>query len=115
MTRHHPRRPIRAMRAEEPDAVIAARVAALRPFLGSTREQRLAALSRLLRQERRAARNGVSYDASRHAALLRLAAEIEPSSSRKSDEPGTGRKEKGRHAKHSDLSNTFSNVRPRRR
>lgn len=101
MKPHHPHRPIRAMRLEEPDAVIAARVAALRPFLGSAREQRLAALGRLLRQERRAASSGIGYDPSRHAALRRLAAEIEPRS--RSDESGTRRKEKGRHAKHSDL------------
>ena len=103
MKLHHPSRPIRAMRLEEPDAVIAARVAALRPFLGSAREQRLAALGRLLRQERRAACSGIGYDPSRHAALRRLAAEIEPPSRSRSDESGTRRKEKGRHAKHSDL------------
>lgn len=69
------RAPIRAMRVEEPAAQIAARAAALRPFMGRTREEQTTTLARLLRQERRAAAHGVDYDAARHAALRRLMAE----------------------------------------
>lgn len=113
MHAHHRRRPIRAMRQEAPEAMIAARVAALRPFIGATREQRLATLSRLLRQERRAARSGLGYDPSRHAALRRLMAETERFSRSTPDGSGTPRKEKGRHAKHSGLVTPSLNFRPR--
>ena len=65
-------RPIRAMRLSDPTDTIAARAAALRPFLGIASGDRLASLRRMLRQERRAARSGVGYDAARHAALCRL-------------------------------------------
>ncbi len=68
-------RRIRAMRVEEPAAQIAARAAALRPFIGRTKVEKVAVLSRLLRQERRAAAQGAGYDACRHAALGRLLAE----------------------------------------
>lgn len=77
MSSQHRKRRIRAVRLEEPNDAIAARAAALRPFLGRTREERQAALRRLLRTERRAARCGVGYDAVRHAALRRLMAEAE--------------------------------------
>lgn len=113
MQAHHRRRPIRAMRQEDPEAVIAARAAALRPFIGATREQRLATLSRLLRQERRAARGGLGYDPCRHAALRRLVAEIERPSRSNPDESGTPCKEKGRHAKHSGLVKPSLDFRPR--
>ena len=80
-TRPHPpargHRHLRAMRSEDPEALIAARADALRPFLGATSEARLAAIRRLLRAERRAARSGVGYDAVRHAALHRLMSESE--------------------------------------
>jgi hypothetical protein len=105
MKAHHRRRKIRAVRFEDPETLIAARMAALRPILGGMREQRVATLGRLLRQERRAARSGVGYDLSRHAALRRLATEIDPASRSKPDGSGTNHKEKGRHAKHSDLTN----------
>lgn len=68
-------RRIRATRVEEPATQIAARAAALRPFIGRTPAERIAAVSRLLRQERRAAAQGAGYDACRHAALNRLLAE----------------------------------------
>ncbi|MCJ8143793.1 hypothetical protein MKI84_12790 [Ancylobacter sp. A5.8] len=68
---------IRAMRVEDPQATIAARVDALRPFIGGTGEEKLASLRRLLRSERRAARAGGVYDAARHAALCRLVAEAQ--------------------------------------
>lgn len=110
---HHRRRPIRAMRQEDPETTIAARAAALRPFIGSTREQRLATLSRLLRQERRAARSGLGYDPCRHAALRRLMAETEPPCRSNRDESGTPCKEKGRHAKHSGLVTSSLDFRPR--
>jgi len=72
-TAHFPtRRPIRASRLREPDDIIAARAQALRPFLGSDPGGRLASLQRMLREERRAARAGIGYDAARHAALRRL-------------------------------------------
>lgn len=74
----HRSRRIRAARSENPDEAIAARVAALRPFLGRTGEERQVALRRLLRAERRAAGTGIGYDAVRHAALRRLLAEAEP-------------------------------------
>lgn len=77
MTPHHRGRRIRAIRSEEPDEIIAARAAALRPFLGRSAEERRVALRRLLRTERRAARCGFGYDAVRHAALRRLLAEVE--------------------------------------
>lgn len=77
MSSHHRKRRIRAVRAEEPNDAITTRAAALRPFLGRTREERQAALRRLLRTERRAARCGVGYDAVRHAALRRLMTEAE--------------------------------------
>ncbi|MGA0561175.1 hypothetical protein ACO2RV_01915 [Ancylobacter sp. VNQ12] len=93
--------------------MIAARAAALRPFIGSTREQRLATLRRLLRQERRAARSGLGYDPSRHAALRRLVAELELPSRSNPDGAGTSCKEKGRHAKHSGLTQPSFNFRPR--
>ncbi|MBS7542038.1 hypothetical protein [Ancylobacter oerskovii] len=59
------------MRSHEPAEEIAARAAALRPFLGQGAERR-ARLARLLRAERRAALTGIGYDAARHAALRRL-------------------------------------------
>lgn len=68
--RHRPR--IRAQRSHEPEAAIATRSDALRPFLGSTVEERRARLRSLLRAERRAARGGLGYDPLRHAALSRL-------------------------------------------
>ncbi|MDF2621091.1 MAG: hypothetical protein K0S00_3750 [Xanthobacteraceae bacterium] len=77
MSSHHRKRRIQAVRTEEPNDTIAARAAALRPFLGRTREEHQAALRRLLRTERRAAHCGVGYDAVRHAALRRLMAEAE--------------------------------------
>lgn len=77
MSSHHRERRIRAARTEEPEDAIAARAAALRPFLGRSTEERRAALRRLLRLERRAARCGVGYDALRHAALRRLMDEPE--------------------------------------
>ncbi len=76
----HRARPIRAVRSDEPAEAIAARAAALRPFLGRSSEERRINLCRLLRMERRAARCGVGYDALRHAALRRLLAEAEPPS-----------------------------------
>lgn len=72
------RAPLRAMRRHEPGEAIAAQVEALRPFLGQNPAERRARLGRLLRSERRAARCGIGYDAARHAALRRLAAEIMP-------------------------------------
>lgn len=69
------RQRIRATRSEEPQAMVARRAEALRPFLGATEPERLARLYRLLRSERRAASIGVGYDATRHAALSRLLAE----------------------------------------
>lgn len=77
MSSHHRERRIRAVRTEEPQDAIAARAAALRPFLGRSREERRVALRRLLRTERRAAHCGIGYDAVRHAALRRLIAEAE--------------------------------------
>ncbi|MCK0209054.1 hypothetical protein MWN33_13540 [Starkeya koreensis] len=75
MRDHHRNRRIRAMRSEEPAEAIAARAEALRPFLGRSGEERMRALRRLLRAERRAAGTGLGYDAIRHAALRRLLAE----------------------------------------
>ncbi|MBS9478805.1 hypothetical protein [Ancylobacter radicis] len=75
MTQKQERRRIRAMRLDEPDAQIVARAAALRPFIGRTGDERVTALRRLLRQERRASLIGGGYDACRHAALTRLLAE----------------------------------------
>ncbi|MFT0860967.1 hypothetical protein [Ancylobacter sp. G4_0304] len=78
MRQARPRRSgIRALRMEDPQAAIAARAEALRPFLGGTGKEKLASLRRLLRAERRAARAGFGYDATRHAALCRLLAESE--------------------------------------
>ncbi|GAB4072347.1 hypothetical protein KHC28_26455 [Ancylobacter sonchi] len=67
---------LRAQRSQEPGEAIAARVAALRPFLGRDLAERRARLARLLRAERRAAHSGQGYDATRHAALRRLEAEM---------------------------------------
>lgn len=76
MRRTQPRRAaVRAMRLHEPAEAIAAKVAALRPFLGHGLAERRARLARLLRAERRAALTGIGYDATRHAALRRLDAE----------------------------------------
>ncbi|MCK0196378.1 hypothetical protein MWN34_05560 [Ancylobacter sp. 6x-1] len=52
--------------------LLAARMETLRPFIGTTPEERRIVLSRLLREQRRAARSGRGYDALRHAALRRL-------------------------------------------
>lgn len=60
------------MRLKDAAETIKARADALRPFLGTSSDDRLASLRRLLRHERRAARSGVGYDAARHAALRRL-------------------------------------------
>ncbi|GLK84950.1 hypothetical protein GCM10017653_30200 [Ancylobacter defluvii] len=66
---------VRAIRMHEPAEAIAAKVAALRPFLGHGTVERRTRLARLLRAERRAALTGIGYDATRHAALRRLDAE----------------------------------------
>lgn len=92
MTFHRHHRRIRAARSEEREDIIAGRVAALRPFLGSPGADRGAALQRLLRAERRAARSGIGYDAARHAALRRLLAEVEARAP-----AGRPNNEKGRH------------------
>lgn len=69
------RRRIRATRLEEPETQISARMSGLRLFLDIGQEDRVATLSRLLRQERRASQIGCGYDPFRHAALVRLLAE----------------------------------------
>lgn len=88
MSEHPHRRRIRATRLEEPEAQISTRMSGLRLFLGVCGEDRVAALSRLLRQERRASRIGSGYDPFRHAALVRLLAETRPSQAIRTGSPG---------------------------
>ncbi len=68
----HCRGRLRACRAHDPATLVAARMETLKPFVGATPEARRTVLSRLLREERRAALTGAGYDAVRHAALRRL-------------------------------------------
>lgn len=98
MTLTRGRRAIRSMRSEEPEVAIAARAAALRPFIGITVEERRTALLRLLRQERRASRSGHGYDASRHAALRRLMAEMQAAPDRLRGPGATAHNEKAARA-----------------
>lgn len=68
---------IRAMRTEEPQQAILARATALRPFLGSSPDEKLVRLRSMLRAERRAAHCGMGYSALRHAALHKLMTEMD--------------------------------------
>ncbi|MCB4768956.1 hypothetical protein LGR54_10100 [Ancylobacter sp. Lp-2] len=74
---------LRASRDHDAAEAIAARVAALRPFLGPDIGERRTRLARLLRIERRAALSGIGYDPARHAALRRLEAETAAELSRR--------------------------------